>query len=216
MNRSPDREPTNHPIVLAVVTAVAAAAASVVVLTGPNAAAETEQLRAVIKDPSGAVVGKVDFAIGRYDMTVRVKIRPNQNVTTGTFHGLHVHANNVPGNGTGCVADPAQPRSTWFTSVDGHLAEVGQSHGHHSGDLPSPLIQADGTATLQFSTDRIAPAQLQGRAVILHFGADNFGNVPVGDALDQYQPNDPAATTKTSSTGNAGDRVACGVVVKIA
>jgi Cu-Zn family superoxide dismutase len=216
MNRSPEQADRNHPVVLSTIVALATVATGAVLLSGPNASADTEQLRAVIKDPSGAVVGKVDFAIDDDDMTVRVRIRPNQNVTPGSFHGLHVHANDNPANGSGCVADPAQPRSTWFTAVDGHFAEVGQTHGHHKGDLPSPLVQADGTATMQFTTDRIAPAELVGRAIILHFGADNFGNIPVGDLPDQYKPNDPAATTKTANTGNAGDRVACGVVVKIA
>ena len=82
--------------------------------------------------------------------------------------------------------------------------------------MPSPLVLADGTATLTFTTERIDTVQLVGRAVILHFGPDNFGNVPVGDAPDRYTPNSPAATDKTAKTGNAGDRVACGVVLKIA
>jgi Cu-Zn family superoxide dismutase len=161
------------------------------------------------------VVGRVDFSVESDGMTVRVKLRPNQNVSTGRFHGLHVHANNNSANLDGCVANPNQPSSTWFASADGHFAEVGQTHGRHAGDLPSPLVLADGTATLTFTTDRIDPAQLKGRAVILHFGPDNFGNVPVGSAPDQYTPNDAAATDKTARTGNAGDRAACGVVLDI-
>jgi Cu-Zn family superoxide dismutase len=195
--------------------AAALAGAGAVVLSGPNASADTDHLRAVLRDPSGALVGRVDFSVAKDGMTVRVKLRPNQNVSTGTFHGLHVHANNNPANGDGCVADPAQASSTWFASADGHFAEVGQTHGHHAGDLPSALVLADGTATLTFTTDRIDPAELAGRAVVLHFGPDNFGNVPVGSAPDQYTPNDAAATDKTARTGNAGDRAACGVVLDI-
>ena len=56
------------------------------------------------------------------------------------------------------------------------------------------------------------PAELPGKAVILHAGADNFGNVPVGTGPDQYTANSAAATTKTGNTGNAGDRIACGVI----
>lgn len=48
--------------------------------------------------------------------------------------------------------------------------------------------------------------------MIVHAGADNFGNVPVGGALNQYTANDVAATTATKNTGNAGDRLACGVI----
>jgi Cu/Zn superoxide dismutase len=36
--------------------------------------------------------------------------------------------------------------------------------------------------------------------------------VPIGEALDQYTANAPDATTKTQNTGNAGDRIACGVI----
>ena len=78
--------------------------------------------------------------------------------------------------------------------------------------LLSPLVQADGTALLVFTTDRVEPADLVRRAVILHAGPDNFGNVPTGPALDQYTANSAAATDKTAKTGNAGDRVACGLV----
>lgn len=128
------------------------------------------------------------------------------------FHGFHVHANNLPDGGTGCVADANQPSSTWFVSADGHMSGEGQSHGSHTGDMPSVLAQDDGTARLQFSTRAFSLKDLEGKAVVLHAGADNFGNVPLGDAADQYKANSADATTKTGKTGNAGDRIACGLV----
>jgi superoxide dismutase, Cu-Zn family len=123
-----------------------------------------------------------------------------------------VHANNDPANGSGCVADAAQPSSTWFVATDGHFSKPGQTHGDHAGDLSSPLVSADGTAMLRFTTDRFKPSDVRGRAVILHASPDNFGNTATGTAADQYTANSPAAIDKTQKTGNAGDRVACGVV----
>jgi superoxide dismutase, Cu-Zn family len=78
--------------------------------------------------------------------------------------------------------------------------------------MPSVLLNQDGTATLEFIDSRLDVATLAGRAVVLHAGADNFGNVPAGAGAEQYTPNSGAATTKTADTGNAGDRIACGVI----
>jgi Cu-Zn family superoxide dismutase len=78
--------------------------------------------------------------------------------------------------------------------------------------MPPVLLNADGEADLKFTTGRLTLSQLEQRAVVFHAGADNLGNVPVGTATDAYTPNSPAATAKTAATGNAGDRVACGVI----
>jgi len=73
-------------------------------------------------------------------------------------------------------------------------------------------VLRDGTARISFTTDRIDPAALRGTAVILHAKPDNFGNIPVGGEPNQYQPNSSAAPDLTARTGNASDRVACGLV----
>jgi len=196
----------------ALVTASVTAAVAGVVLLGPPATAHDAQFRAKLRDPAGKVVGTVEFRVGRDVMHVDAELRPNSYVAPDAFHGFHVHANNDPANGDGCQADAGSPSTTWFVSADGHLSASGQSHGHHNGDMPSPLVLSDGTARLQFTTDRIEPDVLRGRAVILHAKPDNFGNVPVGTEPNQYTANSPAATDLTARTGNASDRVACGLV----
>jgi len=200
---------------LALGTATLATAMAGVLVVGPQATAHDAEFRAKLRDPNGRVVGTVQFTIGRHAMRVDARLRPNRNVTRDQFHGFHVHANADPSNGQGCVADRRQPRSTWFVSADGHLSAPGETHSEHQGDLPSLLVMADGTARLSFTTDRIEPEVLRGRAVILHAEPDNFGNIPVGTAPTQYQPNTPAATDLTDRTGNAGDRVACGLVRRV-
>jgi superoxide dismutase, Cu-Zn family len=161
---------------------------------------------------SGESIGTVRF-ISLGDKTlVRARLALPADQLLEGFHGFHVHANDDPANGVDCIADPAAPASTWFVSADGHLADVDQTHGAHKGDLPSVLVNSDGTADLVFTTDKVSPADLDNRVVVMHAGPDNFGNVPVGPDAEQYQPNSPAASTKTAKTGNAGDRMACGVV----
>ncbi len=191
---------------------VATTVAGSMVLSGSQATAQVDRFQAVLRNPSGVKVGHVEFRITRHAMVVRAVLRPNRYVSARSFHGFHVHANNDAANGSGCLAQASQPSSTWFVSADGHLAEPGQTHGHHAGDMPSPLVLSNGTARLRFRTDRISPRVLRNRAVVLHAGPDNFGNVPTGAGADQYAANSPAATDKTAKTGNAGDRVACGIV----
>lgn len=182
-------------------------------LLATRADAHTPFARATLKDASGAVVGQVGFYQVHDHTTVKVELTRNARVTPQQFHGFHVHTGSDPASGTsGCVADPAQPSSTWFVSAGGHLKDDGQAHSAHDGDLQSLLVKANGTASSIFDTDRFTPQDLAGRAIILHAGPDNFGNVPTGTGPEQYTANSPAAVTRTQNTGNSGDRVACGVI----
>ncbi len=191
----------------ATTTAGAAAAAS----TSTSKAPETKaSLLAADQSPAGTVT----FTAAPGGTEVDVKLVANKAVKTGTFHGIHVHANDDPANGEGCKADPAMPAPTWFTAVDGHLKAGTATHLDHTGDFPSVLVGKDGTASLRFTTDRFTPTEVVGKAVVLHASPDNFGNVPTGTLPDQYTANAEAATTKTSGTGNAGDRMACGLITR--
>lgn len=164
----------------------------------------------VLRDAAGAFVGRVHFIATGAVTTVSVAARlvPAQN----GIHGFHVHANDNPANGDGCVADPAQPANTHFVSADGHYNPGGVTHGSHGGDMPALFFTEDGAGAMSFITDRFDPAEIVGRAVILHAAPDNYGNIPVGAAANQYTPNSAEATTLTQNTGNAGNRIACGVI----
>ena len=111
------------------------------------------------------------------------------------FHGFHVHA-------IGSCVGPA------FTSAGGHLNPAGAGHPSHAGDMPVLLVNADGTASATFESDRFGLGDLfdaDGAAVIVHANPDNYANIPA----DRYDP-DPDATTL--ATGDAGGRLACGVI----
>jgi superoxide dismutase, Cu-Zn family len=190
------------------------AMAAVGVLAFPGASqAHDLSASAVIRAADGARLGVVRFTVTRDATVVRARLRlPAALGGWNAFHGFHIHANDNPANGSGCLADPAAAPTTWFVSADGHLSDLGQTHGAHTGDLPSILINLDGTADIRFTSARLSLADLAGHAVIVHAGPDNFGNVPLGTGPDRYTPNSPAATTKTAATGNAGDRIGCGVI----
>jgi Cu-Zn family superoxide dismutase len=106
------------------------------------------------------------------------------------------------------VADPAGRRSQWFVSADGHLTDGRAARAPHRRPARWSTSSRDGEARATFVTDRFEPQDVLGRAVIVHAKPDNYGNIPASG----YTPVGPAAVDLTARTGNAGDRVACGVV----
>jgi Cu-Zn family superoxide dismutase len=112
------------------------------------------------------------------------------------FHGFHVHAVGK------CEAGPPA-----FTSAGGHLVVGDQAHPVHAGDGPVIMVLADQTAEIRFTTDRYKLAELlsaEGTAMMVHANPDNYSNVPTRYA--------PEVDAMTKATGDAGDRIACGVV----
>src|SRR5690606_11945130 len=91
-----------------------------------------------------------------------------------------------------------------FTSAGGHFNPTAAQHGlenpdgPHAGDMPNIEVGADGTASVTVENDRITLSEgpnsildADGSALMIHASADD--NV-----------SDPA--------GNAGARIACGVI----
>jgi superoxide dismutase, Cu-Zn family len=198
---------------VALLVATVAVAAAALFGLGSPAGADRPFATARLRLADGDAIGRVRFYDQGRSTKVSVRIDFPRSVTTlQDFHGFHVHANDNPANGEGCQADPAAAPSTWFVSADGHFKAPAETHGAHKGDLQTLYLLANGKASATFYVDRFEPAELDGRAVIVHAGRDNYGNVPVGTAPEEYTPNSPAALTRTADTGNAGNRVACGVL----
>ncbi len=199
---------------IAGIAAMALIGAAAVATTSGTAAAREPWARAQLQAADGTRVGTIAFVDESSTHQTRISVRLRDATATAldAFHGLHVHANDVTTNGDGCIADPTQPSSTWFVSAYGHWKhDPTEVHGNHAGDMPSVFVNADGTATMRFDVDKLTPNEVVGRAVVLHAGPDNFGNVPIGTGADQYGAG-ATAVAKTQATGNAGDRFACGVV----
>mgnify|MGYP003393969347 CR=1 FL=1 len=109
-------------------------------------------------------------------------LRPNQE------HGLHIHEVGDCSSGDGM-------------STRGHFDPHKKPHGHygsserHAGDLPALKANKDGRARVEIDLDGITvtpgPASVVGRGLIVHADPDDY---------------------KTQPTGNAGARIACGVI----
>lgn len=101
-------------------------------------------------------------------------------------HGFHIHEAGDCSSGDGM-------------SAKGHFNPFGKPHGsggeRHAGDLPNLKADAKGRAKLVAEVDVITvtpgPASIVGRGVIIHADPDDY---------------------KTQPTGNAGARLACGVI----
>ncbi|XP_041977489.1 superoxide dismutase [Cu-Zn] 1-like [Aricia agestis] len=91
-------------------------------------------------------------------------------------------------------------------STGSHFNPEHKQHGHpndenrHVGDLGNVVFDAHGNSTLDFVDSQISlygPHCIVGRAVVLHEKADDYGKSDHPDS---------------KKTGNAGGRVACGVI----
>ena len=179
------------------------------VISFTSADAQPRSARARLVTAHSVEIGTVDFTnAGGY---TEVKVRLINAPGIDAFHGFHVHANNNPANGDGCIADTALAPSTWFASADGHFKRDGELHSHHAGDLPVVYVNGDGSVETKFRIDTIDSSELIGKAVVLHAGPDNYANIPASGA-NGYTPNSATAIPTTNNTGNSGDRIACGVI----
>ncbi len=82
---------------------------------------------------------------------------------------------------------------TEFSATGSHYNPSGQTHPKHNGDLP-PLLQCGGNAYLALKTDRFCVNDVIGRTVVIHSEPDDFHSQPAG---------------------NAGKKIACGVIRKV-
>jgi superoxide dismutase, Cu-Zn family len=150
---------------------------------------------AVLRDASGQRVGVAVLEEKRGKTEVEAEV---WRIPPG-YHGLHVHT----------VGECVPP----FTSAGGHYNPTGATHGDHAGDLPTLLVNQDGTGEIEFETDRFSVRELfdaDGSAMIVHADRDNFANIP--SRYHSHTENTFGPDSATLATGDAGARAACGVV----
>ncbi len=166
------------------------AAAGIALAASGTAAAVAQTGMADLSNADGEVVANV--SLSEQDGKLRVSVTA-RDLPPG-FHGFHIHA----------VGECEPPD---FTSAEGHLNPDGVDHADHAGDLPNLLVMEDGTVTMSVLTDRVTMDDLladDGAAFIIHADPDNHAHIP-----ERYadEPDE-----ETLATGDAGDRLACGVV----
>ncbi len=178
---------------------------------GPAAENEPsgEKLTAQLKLADGTPVATADIEFSGGFATLTVETTAPGELTPG-FHGLHIHSVGK------CEASSVAPTGGApgdFNSAGAHFQKAGHTGHPASGDLTSLQVRADGTAKLVTTTDAFTAEDLLGgakTAIIIHEKADNFANIPP-ERYQQVNGNPPPDET-TMATGDAGKRVACGVI----
>lgn len=174
-----------------------------------EAAPAGDKLTAQLKNASGATVATADFEFSSGFATVTVKTTSPGQLAPG-FHGLHVHS---VGKCEASSVAPTGGEPGDFNSAGAHFQVPGHSGHPASGDLTSLQVREDGTAELVTTTDAFTSEDLLAGAktsIIIHEKADNFANIPP----ERYQQTNgtPPPDQTTLATGDAGKRVACGVI----
>lgn len=143
--------------------------------------------------PNEGVEGTVHLfeALGGTRLLVQVRGLPKtiynkgKKEPAGPFYAFHIH------EGNNCDSPPAAAEP--FPLSKGHFNPTGKPHPLHAGDLP-PLLSDNGYAWMSVYTPRFTPQQVVGRTVIIHQNPDDF---------------------RTQPSGNAGLKIACGVIEKL-
>lgn len=158
---------------------------------------------AALADTEGASVGEVTISEADGGLQIEAQV---ENMEPG-FYGFHVHQVGACEPDSAAPDDPSETGA--FLSAGSHIPGAdGTQHPGHAGDLPTLLVNEDGAGSMTVVTDRLDEALLtddDGSAIMVHSLPDNFANIP-----ERYAPAGPDEATV--STGDAGDRLACGVV----
>jgi Cu-Zn family superoxide dismutase len=166
-----------------------AAALAVSLLTVP-ALAKPKGVTVPLKTSTGQDAGTASFSPAKGNkVAIKLKLK---NLPAGE-HAVHVHEH------AACDAPD-------FKTAGGHFNPAAKKHGtenpmgHHNGDLPQNVtVAANGIGTAAFTVDYLSLDPSAADSIFANGGT----SIMVHEKADDM---------KTDPTGNAGGRIACGVI----
>ena len=162
-------------------------AGAALLFVSPALPAVAQTATAVMKDTSGKEVGSANLTQTPNGVLINLEIK---GLPPGE-HAFHVHA----------VGKCEAP----FNSAGGHFNPTNKKHGmmaaegYHAGDMPNLHVPQSGDLTVEVVNANITLEKGKSNSV---FDADGSSLI-IHSTSDDY---------KTDPTGNAGGRIACGVI----
>jgi Cu-Zn family superoxide dismutase len=145
-----------------------------------------DKAQAVLKDATGKEVGKAELTNTPSGVLIRLDL---SGVPTGD-HAFHVHA-------VGKCEPPDFKSAGPHFNPDETKHGLMNAEGPHAGDMPNLHVPESGRLVVEILDELVtldaehALLDADGSALMIHAGADDY---------------------RTDPAGNAGDRIACGVV----
>ena len=131
------------------------------------------------------IKGTVYFGESKKGVIITVKITGLPTVDKGEGRFFAFHIH----SGALCTGD----KEDEFKNAKSHYNPKNFQHPFHAGDLP-PLIEAGGEAYMKVLVNKFKINDIIGKTVIIHDKPDDF---------------------KTQPSGDAGNKIACGEIVRI-
>jgi Cu-Zn family superoxide dismutase len=134
------------------------------------------------------IEGRVYFVpvVGGTKVVVKITGLPDYEPAQNDEEPIGPHGFHIHEEGNCKVGDPNDP----FQAAGGHYNPNNQPHGNHAGDLPV-LFSNNGFVRMAFFTNKFEVRDIIDRTVIIHQNPDDYRSQP---------------------TGNAGKRLACGII----
>jgi superoxide dismutase, Cu-Zn family len=157
-------------------------------LAGVSPALAVDKASAVLKDKDGKEVGKVELTDTPSGVLMRLTL---DGVPPGD-HAVHVHT-------VGKCEPPDFKSAGPHFNPDDTKHGLMNAEGPHAGDMPNLHVPEGGKLTVEVLNEMVTldaePALLDddGSAIVVHATSDDY---------------------QTDPAGNAGDRIACGVVTE--
>jgi len=156
----------------------------------------------VLTNNNPGIKGHIEFIEQKNNMIVKVKV---EGLNPGN-HGIHIHTKGNLLEGCSTLCSLFNPYNT------NHGARENNKENRHVGDLGN--IQADkhGKVDIKF-TDKLiklnGKCNIIGRSVVIHEDEDDLG---IGGLDNNSNIIDIKKNNESKKTGNAGKRIACGVI----